>query len=304
MAMRLNRSALLVLCFVLLSAAVVRWSDQFLFNLGNLSAVSQMLSHRERNLGENLPQTDYVSGIVAFRQQDYKNAIHHLSQVPPGGQGSANWFLVQALNESGDWERALDAIDLDVNAERVLYVNTLFEHRDQMSSQEQAARIELIKRYPDMILVYAHHLLSSDQFAEAGVWARQVPDYEQSISAQLMVGRSYFYSGRLEEAERIFQSLSLESRTPDVLYWYGRTVFKNGKQEQGIALLEEAVEAAKRSYGARYLQDLAISYAMAGRCLDAQSAIELGLQWDSSPGYSKGAEGVQDRISSLCNIQR
>lgn len=304
MAMRLNRNIRLVLCFVFLSAVIVRCSDQFLFNLGNLSAVSRMLSHRERDLIENLPQTDYVSGVAAFRQQDYENAIHHLSQVPSGGQGLANWFLVQALNESGHWERSLDTIDLDVAAERVLYVNILFEHRDQMSPQEQEARMKIVKHYPDTILIYAHHLLSADQFLEAAGWARQVPDYEQNFGARLMVGRCYYYSGRLAEAESVFHSLYLEHQGVDVLYWYGKTLLKNQKQEQGIHIMEEAVKVAKGGYTSRYLlADLGVYYAKVGRCSDAQSLIERGLQWSNAPSYIQSVEATQGRIESLCITQ-
>lgn len=300
MKLNIRRVIFIAVCLFI----VIKSPGRLLNNLGNLSTTSQVISNPHQSVIDNLPRTHYVTGVVAFRQQDYEKAIQHLEHVPPNRQCLAHWFLIQAQNEAGDWLQALDSTNLDVAAERMLYMKMLFDHRDQMSLQEQEARIEVIERYPDMILIYAHRLLSAKQFAEAEAWARLVPDYEQNIGARLIVGRSYFYSGRLAEAETIFHSLYLEHQGENVLYWYGKTLFKSGNQEQGILVMEEAVKVAQGSYVSRYLLgDLGVYYATVGRCSDAQSLIELGLQWNNTPGYIKSIEAIQDRIRSLCTDQ-
>lgn len=121
----------------------------------------------------------------------------------------------------GCLETSLHSVNLDVAAERGFYIEILFELLDQMSSQKQEDRTEIIKDYPDVFLLYANHLFSARKFAEARESARRALDYEQPIGTRLMVTRSYYNSGQLAEVKEIFRSFYQEYQDVNVLCWYG-----------------------------------------------------------------------------------
>lgn len=68
--------------------------------------------------------------------------------------------------------------------------------------------------------------------------------------------------------------------------------------------MEDAVKAARGGYVSRYLPgDLSAYYTTVGRCSDAESLLELVLEWNDTQDYIKSIEFLQDRIGDLCMPQ-
>ena len=291
--------SLYVAIFLILTT---KCTKQFQFNLGHSSQLISITSPSHQDKISSFPATNFINGVTAFQQQDYLAATQYFSQASKHREQLVHWYLIQAQSHTDQWVDALDSINLQNTTERLLFVKLVFEKRALISSSEMEERLYIIQQYSDMTILYAHYLLSDNQFSQAASLVKSLPDYDQLINARLIVGRSLFYSGQLNEAEQIFDELHKEVQSPDILFWYGKTLANNAKLEQGISMMEQAVSASKEQHISKYLVDLSLSYALIGRCSDANTAIHHVLQLNH-PSYSTSAVMVQKHITSMCPSQ-
>ena len=291
----LHSAALLgVVAMLLMPLLLQRLTD----NLVNLRLLSSLWQEKEALL---LNGSSYLQGVVAFQQQRYTQAIMWLRRATSADPALVRWYLAQAQNKNGDWQTALGVLDLRVPAELRLSAIILFEHLPALPPEEQARWQQRIRQeYPEMLVLYAAHLLTTQQFDQAEEWAKLTPDYAQSVDAQMIVGRSYFYTGRMAEAEAVFQSIYTQLPVCATAYWYGRVLAYNGKLQMAIPLLEEAVQETQDSVVSWYLLELGGVYAQVGRCAEARAAFELALQRDMSVENAERIAAARANMVESC----
>jgi tetratricopeptide (TPR) repeat protein len=244
----------------------------------------------------------YLTAVMNYRQGRYAEALTSLKQATNPDPVLIRWFLARAQNGVGDWESALNTLDMQNPAEMRLYADILFNQMKNLTPQEQAEWEAKLIRHPDLILLYAAYLLAQSDFMGAEVWAKRVPDYGNNISAQMIVGKSYFYrEGGRPKAEQIFRSIYEADPDGENAYWYGRTLAYNSQTEKAVQILLEAIQkATNNTIEAIYWVDLGTIYAHSERCTEAQTALENALQKDAGPRIVSRVEAARQAFPPIC----
>ena len=102
-------------------------------NYANLQLVAAVIDGR---VAESTKASLYLQGVVAFRQQQYPDAVTLLQQIDPRNV-LARWFLAQAQDRLGDWEVALRNFDLRQPIECELFGRVLFSHLPALAADKQ-----------------------------------------------------------------------------------------------------------------------------------------------------------------------
>jgi hypothetical protein len=294
----IGKKILVILTAIFLSAPLLKGSAR---NLANL----QMLSIIQGNLNEQLnpKASSYLQGIAAFEKQNYSCAVSLFGKAKSVDSSLIRWYLAKAHSKNGDWLLALDLLDVEKTAERALYADILFDNFSDLTAQEQQKWEDRIRYdYPELILPYARHLLSNQQYKEAEKWARLTPDYSESVIAQLVVGQSLLRGGNSSKAEVVFRSAYEQHHSAESAYWYGRTLRFNHKPELAIPVLEEAVRKKQSNTVSWYLCELGLAYAEVGRCNEAMSALDRALQQDPHVENSRRVEAAREKVVQVCPV--
>jgi tetratricopeptide (TPR) repeat protein len=266
------------------------------FNLANVQFLSRVTLDHPVNISGSAP---YLRAIVAFRQRRYRKAALLLQKA--NSNTLVRWYLAQSYNEIGEWQMALRCLTLNNSVERILYKDILFQRLPAVSEQEQKQWLEYIREvYPDMIIPYSENLLRNQDFYKAEMWAKSAPDYEQSVEALLIIGRSYYYTNRQGKAKKVFQSAYVKFPGERTAYWYGRTLLVMGESESAIPLLKESVQSAHHYSPAVHLVYLSRAYAQSGLCANAYSALEQASQEDIQGIFAEQIKSIRINIPAIC----
>lgn len=269
-------------------------------NSNNLKAYYDILSNQGSGLFNDGPASNYLRGLEAFHQNNFEEAANFFVQTSPDRKNLSHWYYIQAKGSTPEWDQALDSVDFKNSEEKILFASILFSHRTQLSPDELDKREKIIRQNPEMILVYANHFLSNDQFDQAIHWIELLPNLDSSLPGQITIGRAYFYTRRLADAERIFQKLQKETPSPDVEFWYGKVLFLQGDQEKGISFMKKGAFDSTGKIKNRYLLDLIDAYLSIKDCSEAQKnlALAVGLGAASENPVTVGA--LKEKISNIC----
>jgi len=269
-------------------------------NSVNLKQLAAIVSTDGHESPESRFGSPYLVGVRQFYTQDYEVAIRTLDMPFPHREDIANYFLVQALVNNGEWHRALTHLNVGVLWQEALIVQLFVKHEADLSVSEQATYVELVRRSPSMALFYANQFLSQNRFDEAANLARSVPNYSHSIAARLIVGRALLYQRKLVEAEAIFQELDVEEPQADTKFWYGRSLYEQGEFAQASNLFEQAMSTAKYVARLSYLPYVVAALAKSGRCNDAVRYLEVADEQAASDQEHKQVMQSYVRINDVC----
>jgi len=297
---KINQNQIISLTIILIAFVLSKNLVQLLFsNLDNVQFLSKAIYG---NFDVTHRNSLYFQGFAAFKQQNYEQSIVVLQRLD--SNTLARWYLAQAYDKVDKWYKALEYLDLNVAMERQLYGDILLARLPNASDQEQYEWIERVrKEYPDNIILYAQHLLRSQRFEQARIWAKSAPDYEQSVEALILVGRSYFYTNQMVEAINVFRLAYTRFPGDLTAYWYGRTFLVIGKLDMAILLLEEAIQTDDAYLKAFYMIDLSNAYVQIGQCTEANFILNQALQQNIRDLPTDRVESIHKRID-LCNSLR
>lgn len=252
--------------------------------------------------------SDYLEGLSAFRQGDYARAIELLHQARRG-ELLSRWILAQSEDRLGNLKEALGNLDPRIPVECRLYGTILFAHLPKFSPTEQAQwRAGLRRDCPYLLVSYAQTLFDDGDYAATLMWANSFPEREDSLTVQLLIGQSHFYLGEYSEAETILQATYQKFPSEhSTSYWYGAALLSINKPESAIPLLEKAAEIVRvvpsPTTEAWYEGTLAKAYMRAGRCIEANAAINRAWTLDNSRYNVARIETLRVALSNTCPLQ-
>ena len=268
----------------------------------NVANVRLMSLTREDDLLEEDQASAYLRGVVYLKHGLYSQAVEALNSTQSPNPLLVNWYLAQAQEKVGNWQIALSLLNENVPAHMKLYISILVKHLKELPLEQQDIWLEKVKQYPDMMVQFAAQLLAEAQYEQTAEWIVQIPDYEKSVDALLILGQSYFYrSGEAERAEVTFRLVYQLSPDKNTAFWYGRSLVYTGKPDQALSLLTEAVaKASSLSETARYLLVLGSVQAQLGHCREAREAYAQSLKMDASQENVQRVALVNASLSQTC----
>jgi tetratricopeptide (TPR) repeat protein len=269
-------------------------------NLGNLRAIRQLTVSANQGVTPASKVNWLLAGILAMRNGDYGLAAEHFSNGSLQNQDIAHWYLLQALERSNEWRSVIQQIRWDKAEDRKVFVRVFIAHRDQLNPEELQVYEERLLSAPDMILDYCTYLISVSDFSGAIGWAKRVPDYQNSPSAQILIGKSAFYSGELEAARTTFEDLSQRSPSPDVTFWLGKIEYNQGDALRGIEHMREALENLGRMSPIPYVLDFIDANIQEKRCTEAVSSMESWQGRLISAGETSTLSELNLRLQDAC----
>lgn len=297
-----SRVKLLILVATMIIALCYVVSAHFQANLGNLAVMNTLRGNQE--LMDSVIFVDraspYLQGIAAYRAGNFIEARSHFQVAISTYHDLARYYMLESALAQGDWETVLTEFDITKTSERIFPVKILVEHGDEIRADQREKYMRVIKSDPILSSAYLHQLLSRNRFDEVIEFALAIPGYAESVQLQLMVGRAYFYKKDYRNSAFIFQKVHTQQPTLDNTIWLGKALFNSGQQEEGLRYLETIMqEPAGRRY-IPYLVDLSVAYAVAGRCFDAQEALNGATESDRTGAYRTLLESAKQTVADRC----
>ena len=244
--------------------------------------------------------SSYLKGVAAYQKGHWQEARLQFQASLPTHGNLARLSMVKSALAQGDWNGALDQIDVSQSSDWPLLVKILAEHSEEMSEKQRQDYFALIDKNPTLSSGYFHQLLSQGRFDEVIEYAPSFSGYDKSTQMQLMVGRAYFYKRDYENAVAVFQSVNAQQTTLDNTIWLGKALFNSGQQEKGLHYLEAILqEPAGRRY-IPYLVDLGVAYAVVARCLDARQVLNEAAESDRTGSHRALLESARQSVVDRC----
>lgn len=244
--------------------------------------------------------SSYLRGVAAYQEGHWQEARLQFQASLPTHGNLARLSIVKSTLAQGDWDVALDQIDVSQSSDWPLVAKILAEHSEEMSEKQRQNYFSLIDKNPILSSGYFHQLLSQGRFDEVIEYAPSFSGYDKSTQMQLMVGRAYFYKRDYENAVAVFQSVNAQQTTLDNTIWLGKALFNSGQQEKGLRYLEAILQEPVGRRHIPYLVDLSVAYAAAGRCFDAQEVLNGATESDRTGAHRTLLEGAKQTVADRC----
>lgn len=224
--------------------------------------------------------SSYFQGLLALNQNQTKTAEHHLrASFATVYSPFARVYLITMWKKINAWERIQAYLQSPESLDTTFLIRLATSRLPESKGAETSRWLRIMQiRQPDYILFYAKELLKAQRFAEAETWVNNVNLPSQFDEAELIKGESVFYQQQFARAATIFESsYQRNPQSVEVAYWYGRSLVYAGRLQQGIALLEHAIQIAGHSPSPWYLYELGKAYMAVGRCWDAKTTVQLAF---------------------------
>lgn len=296
------RFGMLVAFALLAASTVMTFLPAIRQNIANVRTAAAIVGEQTQPAAER-QASPYLRGMDALVHGDPATAAAAFQKISATGGTLARRGLALSLEQSGQWQNALAALQSSQLNELHLMGDIILRHWATADTNARRAFLDQVRAYaPTELALYAQRLQSQLAYDDSTTWAKAALALAPSAEAYMVIGSNQFYAGDLAAAEATLAKAYQLAPTGMIAYWYARVLAEHGAPENAIPILQNLV--AQTSAGdkviAWYLRELGTAYALAHRCQDGRNTLEQARRVDASPDNAQRIDEAGRRLDLLC----